>query len=54
MPTGLQRVYGRGHLHFISDPKKEAEGYPYMKRGNTFSCYCRLPLLKTVRLAIFL
>src|SRR5271157_1401270 len=32
MPKGLQRLYGRGHLHFL-----------------TFSCYRRLPLLKTVR-----
>jgi len=32
MPKGLQRFYGRGHLHFV-----------------TFSCYRRLPLLKTVR-----
>jgi putative transposase len=32
MPAGLQRIYGRGHLHFI-----------------TFSCYRRLPLLKTAR-----
>jgi putative transposase len=32
MPKGLQRYYGRGHLHFL-----------------TFSCYRRLPLLKTVR-----
>jgi putative transposase len=32
MPAGLQRYYGRGHLHFI-----------------TFSCYQRLPLLKTAR-----
>ena len=31
MPKGLQRYYGRGHLHFL-----------------TFSCYRRLPLLKTV------
>jgi putative transposase len=30
MPAGLQRIYGVGHLHFI-----------------TFSCYRRLPLLKT-------
>ena len=30
MPSGLQRVYGQGHLHFI-----------------TFSCYRRLPLLRT-------
>ena len=30
MPEGLQRLYGRGHLHFI-----------------TFSCYRRLPLLKS-------
>ncbi len=30
MPTGLKRIYGRGHLHFL-----------------TFSCYKRLPLLKT-------
>jgi len=32
MPTGLKRIYGRGHLHFL-----------------TFSCYKRLPLLKTAR-----
>jgi len=32
MPTGLKRIYGRGHFHFI-----------------TFSCYRRLPLLKTGR-----
>jgi putative transposase len=32
MPVGLKRIYGQGHLHFI-----------------TFSCYRRLPLLKTVR-----
>jgi putative transposase len=32
MPAGLQRIYGRGHLHFI-----------------TFSCFRRLPLLKTAR-----
>jgi len=32
MPAGLERIYGRGHLHFI-----------------TFSCYRRLPLLKTAR-----
>ena len=32
MPSGLQRYYGKGHLHFI-----------------TFSCYRRLPLLKTAR-----
>ncbi len=32
MSAGLQRYYGKGHLHFI-----------------TFSCYRRLPLLKTVR-----
>ena len=32
MPAGLQRIYGLGHLHFM-----------------TFSCYRRLPLLKTVR-----
>jgi putative transposase len=32
MPVGLNRFYGKGHLHFI-----------------TFSCYRRLPLLKTVR-----
>jgi hypothetical protein len=32
MPTGLKRIYGQGHLHFI-----------------TFSCYRRLPLLKTTR-----
>jgi putative transposase len=32
MPAGLQRYYGKGHLHFI-----------------TFSCYWRLPLLKTAR-----
>ena len=32
MPKGLQRHYGRGHLHFL-----------------TFSCYRRLPLLKTER-----
>ena len=30
MPTGLQRYYGKGDLHFV-----------------TFSCYRRLPLLKT-------
>lgn len=30
MPAGLQRLYGQGHLHFI-----------------TFSCYQRLPLLKS-------
>ena len=30
MPKGLQRYYGRGHLHFL-----------------TFSCYRRLPLLRT-------
>jgi putative transposase len=32
MPSGLKRIYGQGHWHFI-----------------TFSCYRRLPLLKTVR-----
>jgi putative transposase len=32
MPAGLMRIYGKGHLHFI-----------------TFSCYRRLPLLKTAR-----
>jgi putative transposase len=32
MPAGLQRLYGQGHLHFI-----------------TFSCYRRLPLLKSAR-----
>ena len=32
MPAGLERIYGQGHLHFI-----------------TFSCYQRLPLLRTVR-----
>jgi putative transposase len=32
MPAGLRRIYGRGHLHFV-----------------TFSCYHRLPLLKTAR-----
>jgi putative transposase len=32
MPTGLKRIYGRGHLHFL-----------------TFSCYKRLPFLKTAR-----
>jgi putative transposase len=32
MPAGLKRLYGKGHLQFI-----------------TFSCYRRLPLLKTVR-----
>ncbi len=32
MPAELKRIYGKGHLHFI-----------------TFSCYRRLPLLKTVR-----
>jgi putative transposase len=32
MPAGLKRLYGKGHLHFI-----------------TFSCYQRLPLLKTGR-----
>ena len=32
MPAGLKRIYGQGHLHFI-----------------TFSCYQRLPLLRTVR-----
>jgi putative transposase len=32
MPTGLKRIYGRGHLHFV-----------------TFSCYKRLPFLKTAR-----
>jgi putative transposase len=32
MPKGLKRIYGFGHLHFI-----------------TFSCYRRLPLLRTVR-----
>ena len=31
MPAGLKRLYGQGHLHFI-----------------TFSCYQRLPLLRTV------
>jgi putative transposase len=32
MPVGLRRIYGLGHLHFI-----------------TFSCYRRLPLLKSKR-----
>jgi len=32
MLAGLKRIYGQGHLHFI-----------------TFSCYQRLPLLRTVR-----
>ncbi len=32
MPAELKRIYGKGHLHFI-----------------TFSCYRRLPLLKTAR-----
>ena len=32
MPSGLKRIYGKGHLHFL-----------------TFSCYRRLPLLKTAR-----
>jgi len=32
MPEGLQRIYGHGHLHFI-----------------TFSCYRRLPLLKSAQ-----
>jgi putative transposase len=32
MPAGLQRLYGQGHLHFI-----------------TFSCFRRLPLLKSAR-----
>lgn len=32
MPQGLERRYGKQHLHFI-----------------TFSCYHRLPLLKTAR-----
>ena len=32
MPTGLKRIYGRGHLHFL-----------------TFSCYKRLPFLKSSR-----
>jgi len=32
MPKGLQRHYGRSHLHFL-----------------TFSCYRRLPLLRTAR-----
>jgi putative transposase len=32
MPAGLKRIYGQGHLHFL-----------------TFSCYRRLPLLKTGR-----
>ena len=32
MPEGLKRIYGLGHLHFI-----------------TFSCYRRLPLLRTAR-----
>ena len=32
MPVGLQRLYGQGHLHFI-----------------TFSCYRRLPLLKSAQ-----
>ena len=30
MPAELKRLYGKGHLHFV-----------------TFSCYRRLPLLKT-------
>ena len=33
MPVELKRIYGKGHLHFI-----------------TFSCYRRLPLLKTARI----
>ncbi len=37
MPKGLERRYGRGHLHFI-----------------TFSCYHRLPLLKSIRARSFL
>jgi putative transposase len=32
MPSGLQRYYGKEHLHFV-----------------TFSCYRRLPLLKSLR-----
>jgi len=32
MPKGLKRIYGLGHLHFI-----------------TFSCYRRLPLLRSAR-----
>jgi putative transposase len=32
MPAGLERRYGKGHLHFI-----------------TFSCYRRLPLLRSLR-----
>ena len=32
MPSGLKRIYVKGHLHFL-----------------TFSCYRRLPLLKTAR-----
>lgn len=32
MPKGLKRIYGYGHLHFI-----------------TFSCYRRLPLLRSAR-----
>jgi putative transposase len=32
MAAGFKRIYGKGHLHFI-----------------TFSCYRRLPLLKTAR-----
>ncbi len=32
MPAGLKRIYGRGHLHFL-----------------TFSCYKRLPFLKSSR-----
>ena len=32
MPKGLKRIYGFGHLHFI-----------------TFSCYRRLPLLRSTR-----
>jgi len=32
MPKGLKRIYGQGHLHFI-----------------TFSCYRRLPLLRSAR-----
>jgi REP-associated tyrosine transposase len=32
LPVGLQRLYGYGHLHFI-----------------TFSCYRRLPLLKSAQ-----
>jgi putative transposase len=32
MPKGLKRIYGHGHLHFI-----------------TFSCYRRLPLLRSAR-----